>query len=230
MNCIKYLMFFFNFLFWLSGLILIIIGAIARDKYGDEFVELSQQFSNAPVLIIAVGVIVFVVGFLGCCGAVKENYCMVTTFAVLLALIFILEIVAGALGVAYRNKVQGIAEKQLKKEIENYNKNGESLLLNWAQQKLKCCGQNGPTEYNGHTANSTEIFCGAGQGVASCHDGNKCTGTLYSDGCQDKLVKFVKENMLLIGGVALGIAFIQLLGIVFACLLMKAIKGEYEVV
>jgi len=117
MNCIKYLMFFFNFLFWLSGLILIIIGAIVRDKYGDKFAELSDQFANAPVLIIVVGVIVFIIGFLGCCGAVKENYCMVTTFAVLLALIFILEIVAGSLGVAYRGKAQTIAEEQVTKKL-----------------------------------------------------------------------------------------------------------------
>ena len=92
----------------MSGLILIIIGAIVRDKYGDKFADLSAQFANAPVLIIVVGVIVFVIGFLGCCGAVKENYCMVTTFAVLLALIFILEIVAGALGISYKNKVRYI--------------------------------------------------------------------------------------------------------------------------
>jgi len=229
MNCIKYLMFFFNFLFWLSGLILIIIGAIVRDKYGDKFAELSDQFANAPVLIIVVGVIVFVIGFLGCCGAVKENYCMVTTFAVLLALIFILEIVAGALGFAYRGKVQTIAEEQTTKEVQNYNKNGESILLQWAQQKLECCGRVGPTDYDGHTSNSTD-FCGAGKGVKSCHKEKDCSKKLYGDGCQDKLVEFVKENMILIGGVALGIAFIQLLGIVFACLLMKAIKGEYEVV
>ena len=57
------------------------------------------------VFIIIVGVIVFVIGFLGCCGAIKENYCMVTTFAILLGIIFILEIVAGALGFAYRKKV-----------------------------------------------------------------------------------------------------------------------------
>jgi len=229
MNCIKYLMFFFNFLFWLSGLILIIIGAIVRDKYGDKFADLSDKFANAPVLIIVVGVIVFVIGFLGCCGAVKENYCMVTTFAVLLALIFILEIVAGSLGVAYRGKVKTIAEEQVQKEIKNYNQNGESLLLQWAQQRLECCGQTAPSDYNKHASNSTD-FCGDDKGVKSCHKGDECKGDLYKKGCQDKLVKFVEENMILIGGVALGIAFIQLLGIVFACLLMKAIKGEYEVV
>lgn len=222
-------MFFFNFLFWLSGLILIIIGAIVRDKYGDKFAELSDQFANAPVLIIVVGVIVFVIGFLGCCGAVKENYCMVTTFAVLLALIFILEIVAGSLGIAYRGKVQKIAEEQVTKEVNNYNKNGESLLLQWAQHKLKCCGRVGPADYNAYNS-TTKDYCGKDKGVKTCHENKDCTGKLYGEGCQDKLVTFVKENMILIGGVALGIAFIQLLGIVFACLLMKAIKGEYEVV
>jgi len=230
MNCVKYLMFFFNFLFWLSGLILIIIGAIVRDKYGDKFADLSAQFANAPVLIIVVGVIVFVIGFLGCCGAVKENYCMVTTFAVLLALIFILEIVAGALGISYKNKVQGLAESQLDKEIKHYNMNGTSILLNWAQQKLECCGRMGPGDYNNHTSKDPAFCAGKDQGVKSCHTGQDCTNKVYPKGCQEKVVTFVKDNMILVGGVAIGIAFIQLLGIVFACLLMKAIKGEYEVV
>lgn len=232
MSCVKYLMFFFNFLFWLSGLILIIIGAIVRDKYGDQFGDLASQFANAPVLIIVVGVIVFVIGFLGCCGAVKENYCMVTTFAVLLALIFILEIVAGSLGFSLRGKVKGLAEKQIKKEITNYN--AKSLLLNWAQEKFECCGLDGPADYDTH--NSTDAsFCspkGAvkGQAVKTCHPKKDCAETVYAKGCKDQVVDFVKSNMILVGGVAIGIAFIQLLGIVFACLLMKAIKGEYEVV
>lgn len=230
MNCIKYLMFFFNFLFWLSGLILIIIGAIVRDKYGDKFADLSDQFANAPVLIIVVGVIVFVIGFLGCCGAVKENYCMVTTFAVLLALIFILEIVAGALGISYRGKVKTYTDKAVLKEIKNYNDNGKSLLMSWAQETFECCGNKGPADYDNHAKNDTSVFCDKGQGVKSCHKGGECSGTLYTEGCQPKIINFVKENMILVGGVALGIAFIQLLGIVFACLLMKAIKGEYEVV
>jgi CD63 antigen len=32
-----------------------------------------------PVLLIVVGVTVFVVAFFGCCGAVKENHCMIMT-------------------------------------------------------------------------------------------------------------------------------------------------------
>lgn len=229
MNCVKYLMFFFNFLFWLSGLILIIIGAIIRDKYGDTFNLVDSKFGSAPVLIIVVGAIVFVVGFLGCCGAVKENYCMVTTFAVLLVLIFILEIVAGVIGFVYKEKVNDYATDALKKAIASYGTDeGVGKLMDLVQPEFKCCGVSGAADYN--STKGADVCTKDQGGVKSCHEGKDCTKTLFSKGCKETLINYIKSNMVLVGGVALGIAFIQLLGIVFACLLMRAIKGEYEVV
>merc|ERR1712002_1178238 len=219
-------MFFFNFLFWLSGVALIVVGALIRNKYGEYLSYANSQFANVAVLIIVIGIIVFVIGFLGCCGAVKENYCMVTTFAVLLALIFILEIVAGALGISYKGKVKDKASEALQLGLDKYGiDQGHTDLINFAQEKLKCCGIADAKDYNGK--NGT---CGADLGVKTCHEGGKCTNTLYDGGCKDKFIAFVQDNMILIGGVAIGIAFIQLLGIIFACVLMRAIKGEYEVV
>ncbi|KAJ7375661.1 positive regulation of integrin-mediated signaling pathway, partial [Desmophyllum pertusum] len=62
-----------------SGICLIAIGAIVKAKYGD-FVKISDSsLSSGAVFLIIIGVIVAIVGFLGCCGAYKENYCMVTT-------------------------------------------------------------------------------------------------------------------------------------------------------
>jgi len=228
MSVIKYLMFFFNFLFWLSGLVLIVIGAIIRDKYGDYFSYADNKFANAAVFIIIVGVVVFVIGFLGCCGAVKENYCMVTTFAVLLAIIFILEIVAGALGFTYKKKVDSVAQAALEKAVKQYGTvEGEKKLLDWAQKTFKCCGNAGAADFG----TQKNVTCsGINQGVASCHVGGKCSGELNADGCRKGFIDFIKSKLVIIGAVAVGIAFIQLLGIIFACFLMKAIKGEYEVV
>ncbi|XP_002161461.1 23 kDa integral membrane protein [Hydra vulgaris] len=230
MNVIKYLMFFFNFLFWLSGLALIIVGGIIKNNYGDYFSYADSKFTTAPVFIIAVGVIVFVIGFLGCCGAIKENYCMVMVFSVLLGLIFILEIVAGILGFIYKNKVQEYAVDGLKravKEYENKDEPGASELLDWAQLKFECCGANGPSDYKNLTKNET---CGTTQGVKTCHKNKDCAKKLNNEGCKSKFEQFIKKNLVVVGVIALSIAFIQLLGIVFACYLMKAIKGEYEVV
>lgn len=224
-------MFFFNFLFWVSGLILIIVGAVVEKKYGSEFEFLDTKYSNAPILLIAVGVIVFIIGFLGCCGACKDNYCMVTTFAVLLGVIFILEIVAGAIGFAYKGKVKEVAEKALDKAKSKYEEssvNGATKFIDWTQENLECCGV---TDYKTDWANKNGT-CGnaAVNGFASCHKDKDCKKKLYTTGCVSVLMEFLKNNMVLVGGVAIGIGLIQLLGIVFACLLMKKIKEEYEVV
>jgi len=240
MSVIKYLMFFFNFLFWLSGLVLIVIGAVIRDKYGDYFSYADVKFANTAVFIIVVGVIVFVIGFFGCCGAVKENYCMVTTFAVLLAFIFILEIVAGALGFTYKAKVDDVASKAMTRAIKDYGPhNPATKLMDWTQHKFKCCGKDGASDYGVNvTSGCPAVSSGIAQGVPSCHEEKKCSegllkpggGRKPGSGCKDSLINFIKENLVVIGGVAVSVAFIQLLGIIFACFLMKAIKGEYEVV
>jgi len=223
MTIVKYLMFFFNFIFWLSGLALIVIGAVIRDKYGDYFSYADSRFTNVAVFLIVVGVIVFIIGFLGCCGAIKENYCMVTTFAVILGIIFILEIVAGAIGFAYKGQVEEKADKALVRASKNYNNDdepGAKKLLDWAQQRFECC------EVASATGNGT---C-ADKSPKSCHPDNDCNKTKYSQKCKEGFVEFMKDNLVTVGAVALAIAFIQILGIVFACCLMKAIKGEYEVV
>jgi len=87
-------------------LALIIVGAYIKGDYVDYFSygEDGSKYVSVSVFIIIVGVIFFVIGFLGCCGAYKENYCMVTTFAVLLGII-----VACVLGFAYRKKVMLLA-------------------------------------------------------------------------------------------------------------------------
>jgi len=225
-------MFIFNFLFWLSGLALIIVGAIIKGKYGDylSYGDEATKFVSVSVFIIIIGVIVFIIGFLGCCGAYKENYCMVTTFAVLLGIIFIMEIVAGALGFAYRKKVETQVEKALDDAVQKYfeaSQPGAKELLDWAQQEFECCGRNNSTEYKSPGGNST--VCANG-GVPSCYSGDTCDGTKYTKGCQESFVDFIRHNLAVVGAVAIGVAFIQLLGIIFACCLMKYIKEGYEVV
>nr|CAD7401696.1 unnamed protein product [Timema cristinae] len=86
MSCVKYLLFVFNLVFvtvnisrQISGLALLVIGAIIQDVYSDYTDFLHGKFFAGPILLIVVGIIVFVVAFFGCCGAVKENHCMIIT-------------------------------------------------------------------------------------------------------------------------------------------------------
>lgn len=230
---VKYLLFFFNLIFWISGIALIAIGALIKAKY-DDFMKLSDHNVTAgAVFFIIIGVIVAIVGFLGCCGAWKENYCMVTTYAILLAIIFILEIAAGALAYAYKGKMEEYAKKALEDGIKKYFDDGEQAkAIDRVQKQFKCCGVNGYMDYP-HSSNTTFPS-------SCCKDEKKnCPSTfnevsnstdIYKQGCLNGFEDYLRKHIVVVGGVGIGIAFVQLIGIVFACCLMRSIKQEYEVV
>ena len=46
----------------------------------DEYKNfLDHNYISAPSLMISIGLIIFCIAFFGCCGAIKENYCMLVT-------------------------------------------------------------------------------------------------------------------------------------------------------
>lgn len=60
----------------LSGLILIVAGVLIQTKLSEYFAFFDAKVNGAAILLVVVGVVIFTVGFFGCCGAYKENYCM----------------------------------------------------------------------------------------------------------------------------------------------------------
>jgi len=225
---IRFLMFIFNFIFWLSGLVLIVVGAVIYAKYGQWFSYADNRFAEAEYFIIGVGVVVSFIGFLGCCGVLKNSYGMVTTFAILLSIIFILEIAAAIVGYVYKGKVNAAATTALDTAVKNYDsQEGAKKLMDWAQTTFTCCGLDGPSDYD---RGANKSSCGhAGQAVASCHKNGKCVEDLYRSGCKEKIIEFAKSNMSIIAGVVLGIGLIEIFGIVFSCNLMKGLRsGSYE--
>lgn len=67
--------------FWLqiTGIVFIAVGTVILVVYSGYNNFMDSWFFTGPVLMIVVGVIVFIVSFFGCCGAVKENHCMILT-------------------------------------------------------------------------------------------------------------------------------------------------------
>ncbi|XP_076344514.1 CD63 antigen-like [Tachypleus tridentatus] len=214
MSVIKFLLFAFNLLFLISGIGLIIIGALSLknlSKYADFLVD---KNTTSPTILITIGSIVFVLSFLGCCGAWKENYCMLMTFAVLLFLIFAVELAAGIAAYIYRKDL----EKAIKEEMQNDLKKNKTEN-NWdeIQTDLKCCGAVNASDWDNIEYSSGTLpssCCHDAKSSCKISDKNR-----YEQGCVEALKNFLEDKIYILGGVGVGVAFIQLLGITFACCL-----------
>ncbi|KAJ8023471.1 CD63 antigen [Holothuria leucospilota] len=81
MGLMKILLFIFNFIFVILGIVLIVSGVLIHtsDKDVDILTDTALPFLSVGTLVIVLGVIVFIVAFTGCCGAIKENKCLLTT-------------------------------------------------------------------------------------------------------------------------------------------------------
>lgn len=215
----------FNFLFWLSGLFLIGFGGFVFAKYGDVVSVADNKLTCLPLLFIIIGCAIFAIGFLGCRGAHKNNKCMLTAFTVVMIVVLLVGFTAIVLGAVYRTKVEETADSALDRAMAKYNgSEGAQKMLDLIQSNLKCCGKDGPSDFD----KSASRCKGHGHGVPSCHQDKSCSGKLYNHGCKVTFIKFVKKNLLIIIGGAVGVMLFQIIGIVFACKLMKALNVTYE--
>ncbi|XP_047451423.1 CD63 antigen [Mugil cephalus] len=233
MKCVKYLIFFFNFIFLLCGLALIVLGIMVQVSLHNTVVISNLSASGAPIVITVVGVVIFFIAFFGCCGAWKESYCMVTTFAILLSLIIIVEIAAAITGYIYRNKISTVVQDSLTEMITNYKNATEEFResLDTLQQSLKCCGVNSSADWKSFApdGNSVPDSCCLNVTKDCGKDAMTDASKVYTEGCHDSLVELLKKNLLWVLVAVLIVAFLQIMGIVFACMLMRGIRSGYEV-
>ncbi|XP_071941675.1 CD63 antigen-like [Antedon mediterranea] len=225
MKLVKFMLFFFNVIFWLCGLGLIIGGCVVLKDYSD-YVDFTGDMGNTvPIFIIVVGAIIFITGFCGCCGAMKESYCMVATYTCILVILLIIEIGLGIAGFVESDALQDQIEDNMLSTMPQYKKEEATKKL-WddMQQNLECCGTNNYTEWYEYLDDSVPD---------SCCDDNDCKNVVenaYDEGCSKALFDYFNDNIAIIAGVAIGVALVQLIGVMCACCLMRSIKNEYEVV
>merc|ERR1711972_1060557 len=133
---------------------------------------------------------------MGCCGAIKENHCMTTTFAVLIGVIFLMEIGAGIAAYKLKGQVKDLVYINMEDGMQNYNvEKFEGVTHTWdaLQRELNCCGTQEYKDWVNTTYSSGEnvpdscclsTVIGCGIGVLSLSE-EEAAMKIHTEGCLD---------------------------------------------
>ncbi|KAJ8927441.1 hypothetical protein NQ314_020111 [Rhamnusium bicolor] len=98
--------------------------------------------------------------------------------------------------------------------------------------EFKCCGVNNYTNWikdNDSTNHTLPLSCC--EIAPGTTDKFECTAkTAYQIGCLEEFGNYVRAHTSTIEGVGIGLAIVQLLGILLSCYLAKSIRSDYETV
>ncbi|XP_077401337.1 tetraspanin-33 [Vanacampus margaritifer] len=249
---VKYLLFVFNFLFWLIATAMMAIGVYARVAKHAE-TALACLAVDPAMMLLVVGVVMFVVTFCGCVGSLRENICLLQFFCITLTVIFLLQLAAGVLGFIFSDKARDKVTQMVNNAIEHYRDDIDlQNLIDFGQKEFGCCGAVTYTDWSNNmyfnctnnnpsrercsvpfscciiTKDKVEVLntmCGQGmQMVKYMEAGN----VIHTNGCIDKVVDWIYTNLFLLGGIALGLAIPQLVGILLSQILISQIKDQIE--
>ncbi|XP_062038122.1 CD63 antigen-like [Lepus europaeus] len=231
MKCVKFLLYVLLLAFCACAVGLIAVGVGAQLVLSQTITHGATPGSLLPVVIIAVGAFLFLVAFVGCCGTCKENYCLMITFAIFLSLIMLVEVATAIAGYVFRDKVMSEFNKDFQQQMQNYSTDNQTaLILDRMQKDFKCCGAANYTDWAsipGMTRERVPDSCCVN--VTSGCGVKFNVKDIYVEGCVEKIGLWLRKNVLVVAAAALGIAFVEVLGIVFACCLVKSIRSGYEV-
>uniref|UniRef100_A0A096MB84 Tetraspanin n=1 Tax=Poecilia formosa TaxID=48698 RepID=A0A096MB84_POEFO len=233
----KYLLFCLNFIFWLAGGVILGVALWLRhDQKISNLMSLEVDGAQTPTsfyicvhILIAVGTVMMVVGFLGCYGAIQESQCLLGTFFVCLVILFAGVIAAGILG--YMNK--DTVSKEMKKFYDSVydmaisdtlndhtKKKAVEQVLKAFHETLQCCGKDKVTSaFSVITKNNRNIlYCPSVEKFS-------CTSCKLKD-CHGKIDELFSDKIYLVGIAALVVAVIMIFEMIFSMVLCCGIRNS----
>ncbi|NXH17257.1 TSN18 protein, partial [Bucco capensis] len=242
LSCIKYLMFLFNFFIFLGGACLLGVGIwVLVDPTGfREIVAANPLLFTGAYLMLAMGAMLFLLGFLGCCGAIRENKYLLLLFFIFILLIFLAELSAAILAFIFReNLTREFFTEELKQHyLRNNDTDVFSSTWNSVMITFACCGVNGPEDFAAvpslpsssldkaipEACCQRELQSRAGLLVnrAACLSGIESFQN--RQGCYTVIQKTFESYVYLAGALAIGVLAIEMFAMIFAMCLFRGIQ------
>ncbi|XP_073941976.1 tetraspanin-7-like [Choristoneura fumiferana] len=223
--CLKTFLFIFNVVFWLSGLVLLVVGLWAQFDL-HRYMELSSEFSGtAPLVVVGLAGLIVLVSSVAFSCIIKGQPVLLYIYGGFLACIFVMDAGVGASVACYRDTFAKGLHDGLTQTLITYDPHKGNF--DFAQANLHCCGVSNYSDWVRLSPQRTIP-------TSCCVDPNSCVTANYSDvyqeGCYKVIVEYLQSNMNLLMGIAIGTALFPLVGTILSCFLASYIKkSKYDV-
>jgi len=169
---VKYTLFATNLLIFILGAAVLSLGiwTLADQSSFDEITEKAMaeckgdtkceeglkslnKIASATYILIVISALIVIIAFFGCCGAYKENKCMLGTYFTIILVLFIAMVVGtvmithGDLGKTIKDSLKDELKMYDDTPGNNINAKASKTFWNLVQEELSCCGVNNVTDW-----------------------------------------------------------------------------------
>ncbi|XP_015238019.1 PREDICTED: CD82 antigen-like, partial [Cyprinodon variegatus] len=170
--------------------------------------ESSDTVRAASYIFIGVGALSMAMGFFGCIGAIYEIRCLLGLYFTCLLLILVAQVTAGVLVYFQRDLLKHEMSEIIRRMIVNYT------------------GQNKTTE---HAWDLIQKKVRPPEPLEKIQSHSITHPLLYFRGCMTSVEKWLMDNCGIILGICVGVAVVELLGMILSmCLCKSVVREDYS--
>lgn len=224
MKCVKYMIFTISVTFAIVAAMLLSMAVAIGNLFDDFRSFIDSHFYVPPNLLIAIGVILLVIALFGCVGALKESTAMINVYAILLLIVFVLQVSAAIAAFVMRGQVSNMVRQKIFDSMAEYQENPGTYRnsIDMLQNTLECCGVDSYTDWDQFLPSNATMMEYPETCCAEPPMGGECMPRAY--GCYSRLSWLISQGSILIATGAVAVAFVQILGSVCAFMLARAIR------
>ncbi|KAL0964687.1 hypothetical protein UPYG_G00327590 [Umbra pygmaea] len=242
---LKIILIVYSTIFWLIGGFILAIGIYAEVER-QRYKTLNGVFLAPAVILIVLGVMMFIVSFIGVLASLRDNLMLLKVFLYTLTFCLVLELLGGIMALVFRNQTVDILNKNIRKGIVNYYDDLDfKNIMDFVQRKFKCCGGNEYTDWKVNMYHNCsapgQMACGVPYTccfqknpyeVANTQCGSKVLDkerlslqdTIYIRGCTDAVFIWLMDNYKTMAGLMFGIIFPQFFGVIISWLYITRVE------
>ncbi|XP_040098136.1 tetraspanin-15 isoform X2 [Oryx dammah] len=202
---LKFSLVIYSTVFWLIGGLVLSVGIYAeveRQKYK----TLESAFLAPAIILILLGVVMFIVSFIGVLASLRDNLCLLQAFMYILGICLIIELIGGVVALIFRNQTINFLNDNIRRGIENYYDDLDfKNIMDFVQKETEV----------------VNTMCGY---KTIDKERLSVQNVIYVRGCTNAVLIWFMDNYTIMAGLLLGILLPQFLGVLLTFLYITRVE------